>query len=208
MTELEEDVRAKIYRENEDGCKPGNRAYQRYFKDFTVVRIVGKNGKPHLEHVYKGAYYKQDLCRRQKMLLRIGLIFLWVAAVMIFVICASAKLEVNRVWYVALGQAGMLLSLGWYAFCMVLYLTAPENMTEGDWKGGPKGVRKSSFSTAVLSFVAALLTLAAIVLNDACKGTEVLCVVGYTVCGGMMLLAYHLERGVDYTNTFEKSAGS
>lgn len=206
MRETEEDIRTKIYRESEECPKPCNRAYRRYFRDFTVIRSVGENGKVRIKHVYTGEYYYQDLNRRQKIFLRIGLILLWLTAVTVFVACASVKLEINRIWYVVLGQAGMLVSLGWYAFRMILYLTAPAKMTAGDWRSGPRGVKRSGFCAAICCFLAGVLTITATSLSASSEETGVLCGIGCMICGGMMILAYRLEANVTYVKTFDESA--
>lgn len=205
MREPKEDVRTKIYRETENGCKHGNRAYQRYFRDFVVVRSIDGKGKFRVKHVYTGVYYSQDLPHSQKVLLRIGLILLWLAAATVFAASACAKLEINRVWYVALGQAGMLLSLGWYAFRMILYLTAPEKMTVGDWQSGPRGVKRNGLCAAIICAVTALLTAVAAGLNTASGWSGMICAAGCVICGGMMFMAYRIEARVNYVNAYEQA---
>lgn len=199
MKEPKEDIRAKIYRENAEGPKPRNKAFQQHFKDFTPVRTVNENGKVRIKHIYTGEYYCQNLNGKQRILLRIVMSVSWLFAVVIFLVCASVNLEINRKWYVVLGQAGALTSLGWCAYRLFLYLTAPAKMTVGDWHSGPRGVKRSSLCCAGFLLLTAVLTVISTISSSSNWGNGLLCSLGYIICSGIMFLANRLETKVCYT---------
>ena len=133
-------------------------AYHRHFEGWSEFEEQKTNGKVKIRRVYTGAWYRQDLSDRGRILLKLLFSILFVFAVVLFIFCSTQYVGSNQCWYVAITQAGAIVGLVWMGIGLFNYLTAKKSMTIAEY-------RSSSGTLKVGSMIAAISCTAAILLS-------------------------------------------
>ena len=173
-------------------------SYRRHFEGYTEYEDTNENGKTVIRRVYVGDYYRQNLPRSKRIVLRLTYIALWLLTAVVFFFCASREIGANMTWYVAAAQFAVLVGLGWMLLALFGYLTAPRDMTIGDWKSTSRSLRRGSIVAALAVELTALLTLLHLLIYGENWGLHLLCVLGYVLSGGMAVVTNRLEANAPY----------
>ena len=177
-----------------------SKAYHRFFEGYTEFRVPNPNGKGYtIQRVYTGNYYRQDLTKSQRVLLRLMYVVLFLCIVYFFVSSAILPVLSNSTWYVALTQAVSIVFLFWTVIAFISYLPAGQDMTINAYRSSSLALHTATLGSAVSLVVVALATIFFILLNQSENPqVEVLCAARYIAGGLLALLMHEIEKRVNY----------
>ena len=177
-----------------------SKAYHRFFEGYSEITVPKPNGRGYrIERIYTGNYYRQDLTKRRRILIRILYVALFLGAACLFVSSAILPLASNSTWYVALPQAVSLPFLFWIVIAFYFYLPAARDMTIAEYRSSSLHLLKATRGAAACLGVTALTSLIFIVLNPSQEPLhELLGIVKYLVGGLMILGINQIEKKVNY----------
>ena len=178
-------------------------AYHRHFEGWSEFEEQKTNGKVRIRRVYTGAWYRQDLSDRRRILLKLLFSSLFVFAAVLFIICAAQYIKSNQCWYVAITQAGAIVGLVWMGIGLFNYLTAKKNMTISEHRSSSGTLRVGSMIVSISFTAAMLMTLLFVLLEhtDIMVGREVMCAAGYLICGVAVFTVNRIEGKIRYIET-------
>ena len=177
-----------------------SKAYHRFFEGYSEITVPKPDGKGYrIQRVYTGNYYRQDLTKGQRILLRVLYVALFLGAAYLFVSSAILPLASNSTWYVALPQAVSLPFLFWIVIAFFSYLPAERDMTVAEYRRSSRALQKATLGSAVSLGIAAFATLVFMLLNPSDEPlVELLCAVKY-IAGGLLALSMNrVEKRVNY----------
>ena len=178
-------------------------AYHRHFEGWSEYKEQDTNGKVRIRRVYTGAWYRQDLSSRRRILLKLLFSTLFVFAAVLFMICSAQYVGSNQCWYVALTQAGAIVGLVWMGIGLFNYLTAKKSMTIAEYRSSSGTLRVGSMIVAISFTAAMLMTLLFVLLQHKgiMFGREVMCAAGYLICGVAVFTVNRIEGKIRYIET-------
>lgn len=186
--------------EQSKGGVSHSKAYHRFFEgysEFTAPKPDGKGTR--IQRIYTGDYYRQDLTKAQRILLRVLYVALFLGAAYLFVSSAILPLASNSTWYVVLTQVASLPFLFWIVIAFVSYLPASRDMTIHEYRTSSLALQKATLGAAVSLGLAAVTTSVFALLNpSAGSAAQLLCAVKY-LAGGLLALSMNgVEKKVGY----------
>jgi len=178
-------------------------AYHRHFEGWSEYKEQDTNVKVRIRRVYTGAWYRQDLSDRRRILLKLLFSTLFVFAAVLFIICSAQYVGSNQCWYVAITQAGAIVGLVWMGIGLFNYLTAKKSMTIAEYRSSSGTLRVGSMIVAISFTAAMLMTLLFVLLQhkDIMFGREVMCAAGYLICGFSVFTVNRVEGKIRYIET-------
>ena len=175
-----------------------SKAYHRHFEGYTELETTNEKGKTVIQRVYVGDYYRLDLPKKKRVLLRLTYAALIGLIGVMFGFASSRPIGANMVWYMAIVQMLTLCGIGAMGIKLISHATAPRDMTIGDWKSASKGIQKSSKFTALLLELDAFLTALYLMLNGENWLLHLLCAALYAVAGLAAVVLDRLEANAPY----------
>lgn len=177
-----------------------SKAYHRFFEGYSEVAIPASNGNgDKIERIYTGNYFRQDLTKGQRILLRVLYVSLFLGSAYLFVTSASLPLASNSMWYVVLSQVVSVPFLFWIIIAFFSYLPAGQDMTVNEYRSSSLALQKATLGSAICLGITALVTLVFILLNLSTEPkVELLCAVKYVVSGLLVLSINRVEKKVNY----------
>lgn len=203
LDKLEEKLQKKLDREDEErnnGFHHSTR-YHDFFEGYAEARVPNQDGKgSHIERVYMGDYYRQNVSDGRRIALRLLYVGLYLLSAALFVYGMEQRVRSNLALFVA--APGLLSVLVYVLMLPILisYVTQPRDMTVWGYRSSSKRLKKLSLVAAALVLTTAVTVIAYCMwdIQDDI-GSELMCIVCYvlsSVCmGGIGLV----ERTVDYT---------
>jgi len=178
-------------------------AYHRHFEDWSEFEEQKTNGKVRIRRVYTGAWYRQDLSDRRRILLKLLFSALFGFAAVLFIICSAQYVGSNQSWYVAITQAGAIIGLVWMGIGLFNYLTAKKSMTIAEYRSSSRTLKVGSIVVAISFTAAMLMTLLFVLLQhkEIMFGREVMCAAGYLICGVAVFTVNRIEGKIRYIET-------
>jgi len=178
-------------------------AYHRHFEGWSEFEEQQTNGKVRIRRVYTGAWYRQDLSSRRRILLKLLFSTLFVFAAALFIICSAQYVGSNQCWYVVITQAGAIVGIVWMGIGLFNYLTAKKNMTIAEYRSSSGTLRVGSMIAAISFAAAILMTLLFVLLQhtEIMVGREVMCAAGYLICGVAVFTVNRIESKIRYLET-------
>ena len=177
-----------------------SKAYHRFFEGYSEISVPNPNGKGTvIKRVYTGDYYRQDLTKGQRILLRVLYMVLFLCVCYLFVSNAMLPLLSNSNWYVTITQAITIPFLFWITIVLLSYLPAAHDMTINEYRSSSRALKKAVFGAAVSMGTVALVTMVFIILNQA-NGSlvELPTVLKYLAGGLLAFLMNRIENKVNY----------
>ena len=175
-----------------------SKAYHRHFEGYTELEETDEKGRTIIKRVYVGDYYRLDLPKKKRVLLRLVYAVLVLLTAALFGFAASRPVGANMTWYIAIAQMVGLFLIGILCVDLLSHSTAPRDMTIGDWKASSKKLQNNSKYAALAMELLALLTLLYLLLNGESWGTHLLCVLHYVMAGAAALVLNRLEANAPY----------
>ena len=177
-----------------------SRAYHRFFEGYSEITVPNPNGKrTRIQRIYTGDYYRQDLTKGQRILLRVLHVALFLSVAYLFVSSAVLPLASNSTWYVVLSEVLSLPFLFWVVIALFSYLSAGRDMTIHEYRSSSLALQKATLGAALSLGIAALATLAFMLLNLSDEPLVVLvCAVKYIAAALFALSMNRVEKKVNY----------
>lgn len=177
-----------------------SKAYHRFFEGYSEITVPKPNGKgTRIQRIYTGNYYRQDLTKGQRILLRGLYVAIFLCIAYLFVSNAVLSLASNSTWYVVLTQAVSIPLLFWILIAFSSYLPAARDMTVADYRSSSLSLQKATLGAAISLGIAALVTLVFMLLNLSNEPLlELLCAAKYMASGLLALLMNRVEKKVNY----------
>jgi archaellum biogenesis protein FlaJ (TadC family) len=177
-----------------------SKAYHRFFEGYSEITVPEPNGKGYrIQRIYTGNYYRQDLMKSRRTLLRILYVALFLGAVYLFVSSAVLPLASNSTWYVVLPQVVSIPFLFWILIAFFYYLPAKRDLTINGYRSSSLALQKATLGAAVSLGIAAFATLVFVQLNLSGEHSgELLCAVKYLAGGLLALSMNRIEKKVNY----------
>lgn len=181
-----------------------SKAYHRHFEGYTEVETVNQKGKLVIQRIYTGDYYRLDLPRSKRILLRITYALLWLLACALFGFAASRPIGANMTWYLAIVQMLVVCSLAAVLFSLLSHCTAARDMTVGDWKSSSVNIKRRTVFAALMLELNAAITLLYLLFAGDRWGAHLLCILLYALSGLALVVMNRLEANAPYL-TFPSS---
>lgn len=199
---LRNQLRGNLEKEGDQG-KRGvwhSKAYHRYFEGYSEITVPKSNGKgTRIQRIYTGNYYRQELSKGQRIVLRILYIALFLGIAYLFVSSAILPLASNTTWYVVLPQAASIPVIFWIAIALFSYLPARRDMTIHEFRSSSLSLQKAALGSAVSLGITSITALIFMILEQSNESFGILlCVVKYLVGGSMALIINRIEGKVNY----------
>jgi hypothetical protein len=199
---LRDQLRNSLQKDGKQGKRGTwhSKAYHRFFEGYSEITVPEPNGKGYrIQRIYTGNYYRQDLMKGRRILLRVLYVALFLGAVYLFVSNAILPLSSNSTWYVVLTQVASIPFLFWTLIALFSYLPAERDMTINTYRSSSLSLKRATFGSAISLGVLALATLAFMFLNLSGNAmAEILCA-GKYLAGGLLALSMNrLEKKVNY----------
>jgi hypothetical protein len=177
-----------------------SRAYHRHFEGYTEFLVARSNGKgTRIKRIYTGNYYRQDLFRLQRVLIRFLYLILFAGAVALYISSAILPLTGNSTWYVVLPEAFCLPFLFWIIIAFLFYMPAETDMTIADYRSSSQSLRKAALGAAISLGVTAIAALIFSLMHPFDEPTaELLCAAKYLACGLILFAINRIERKIKY----------
>jgi succinate dehydrogenase/fumarate reductase cytochrome b subunit len=201
---LGDQLRNSLKKDAEQG-KPGtwhSRAYHRFFEGYSEITVPKPNGKgTRIQRIYTGNYYRQNLIKGQRILLRGLYVALFLCMAYLFVSSASLPLASNSTWYVVLPQVISIPFLFWILIAFFSYLPAGVNMTIADYRNSSLSLQKATLGSAASLGLATFAILIFVLLNHPLgeRSIELLCAIKYLAGGLLALSMNRIEKKVIYS---------
>lgn len=186
--------------ENKKGSASHRKAYHRHFEGYSEIIVPKSNGTgTTIQRIYTGDYFRQDLTARQRILIRVLYVALFLGIAFLYTSSATLPLRINTTWYVVLPQAVSLPFLFWILIAFLSYLPAERDMEIADYRGSSLYLLKASMGSAICLGITALATLVFIILNPSDEFLrDMLCAGEYVVAGLIALAMHRIEKRVSY----------
>lgn len=185
-----------------------SRFYHRCFEGYTEKEMADETGKIKINRSYTGDYYYPDMTEAERRKHKIANGFLYLAAVISYVLAGIQRVPLNTVWYIALLQTGVLLSLIWVTWPLYYYVTSDKRLTVRTYKDSSLWLKGVSLGSACLLFGIVFLSAASgLITGQGALGKSISVLAGYLLSGISMLTIYLYERKVSYfceANTTKK----
>lgn len=152
-----------------------------------------------LKYIYTGKYYRQNLSKGNRILVRLAYTALLACAVLLF-LSSAWIVPLNAVWYVTLPQA-VCIPLFALLFKNVVagILFASKDLSEQEYRSVSTGTKKASIGAVIGCAVEVLGVLSFMVVNDInIYSIETKCAVKYIICVAIMLAIYRIEVHIRY----------
>jgi hypothetical protein len=177
-----------------------SKAYHRFFEGYSEIAVPNSSGKgTRIQRIYTGNYYRQDLTKGRRILLRVLYGALFLGAVYLFVSNAILPQASNSTLYVVLTQVASIPFLFWILIALFSYLPAERDMTINTYRSSSVSLKRAALGSAISLGVLALATLAFIFLNPQDRSlVQLLYAVKYLAGGSLALLTNWIERRVNY----------
>lgn len=175
-----------------------SKAYHRHFEGYAEVETTNEKGKTVIERVYVGDYYRLDLPKKKRILLRAGYGALIILAALLFWFAASRPVGANMTWYLAIAQMVGVCLIGLLCVNLLSHCIAPRDMTIGDWKSSSEKLQRNAKYTALIMELLAFLTLLHVLLNGENWPVHLLCTALYAVAGLTAVVMNRLEANAPY----------
>lgn len=175
-----------------------SKAYHRHFEGYAEVETTNEKGKTVIERVYVGDYYRLDLPKNKRIVLRLVYAALISSTAALFGFAASRPVGANMTWYIAIAQMVTVCLLGLLCVNLLSHSTAPRDMAVGDWKSASKKLQRNAKYTALAMELLAFLTGLYLLLNGENWGTHLLCALLYAVAGLCSVVINRLEANAPY----------
>ncbi len=177
-----------------------SKAYHRFFEGYSEITVPNPDGKgTRIQRIYTGNYYRQDLTKGQRILLRGLYVLLFLCIVYLFGSSATLPLASNSTWYVVLSQVVSIPFLFWILIAFFSYLPAEGDLTINAYRNSSLALQRASLGSAISPGVVVLATLAFMALNPLDRSlVQLLCVVKYIAGGLLALLMNRAERKINY----------
>lgn len=177
-----------------------HRSLDRFLEGWTVREVLQPDGMIRRESVYVGDYFFSNDTKKQSIARKLLYCLLFAAAIALLVICAIQRVGANITSYVGLSQGVVLMAAIWVLHSLFTYVTAPQEMTVADFKGGALSLKRSSFYLALSYLLPVLATVIHAITDPADLGRELLCVLGYLAAGVLIFFLHRTESRVKYNS--------
>jgi archaellum biogenesis protein FlaJ (TadC family) len=193
-------------RKNSEDGRSGSshsKAYHRHFEGYSEITVPKRNGKgTRIQRIYTGNYFRQDLSERQRILIRVLYVALFLCIAFLYASSAIQPLTINSTWYVVLPQAASVPFLFWILVAFLSYLPAERDMKIADYRSSSLYLLKAAMGSVICLGITASATLVSIMLNPSDESPRaMLCAGKYIVAGLIALAMYRIERKVSYLTT-------
>jgi hypothetical protein len=177
-----------------------SKAYHRFFEGYSEITVPHPNGKgTSIQRVYTGNYYRQDLTKSQRILLRMLYLVLFLCIVYFYISSATMPLTINSTWYIVLPQAASVVFLFWILISFFFYLPAERDMKIADYRSSSLSLLKAFEGSAICLGATALAVLIFILVSPLGEShNELLCAGKYLIAGFIALSIYLIEKKISY----------
>jgi archaellum biogenesis protein FlaJ (TadC family) len=177
-----------------------SKAYHRFFEGYSEISVPHPNGKgTSIQRVYIGNYYRQNLTKSLRILLRMLYLVLFLCITYLYTSSAILPLMINSTWYVVLPQAASVVFLFWTLIAFFFYMPAEKDMKITDYRSSSLSLLKASEGSAICLGATALAVLIFVLISPSGEShNELLCAGKYLVAGLTALAIYLIEKKVSY----------
>lgn len=189
-----------------------SRFYHRFFEGYTEKEMPDEKGNMKINRVYTGEYYYPVLTKEEYRAHKALNVTAYLTAVFSYVLSGIQRVPLNTVWYLALLQSGVLVSLIWFLWPLYYSVTQKGKMTVSIYKDASLRLKYVSLGSACLLTGIVLLSCIYIVMNGTGVILKSLCVLGgYGISASAMFAIFLYEGKVNYQvvmNTMKKTEKS
>lgn len=177
-----------------------SKAYHRFFEGYSEISVPHPNGKgTSIQRVYIGNYYRQNLTKSLRILIRMFYLVLFLCIVYLYTSSAVMPLMINSTWYVVLPQAASVVFLFWILISFFFYLPAERDMKIADYRSSSLSLLKAFEGSAICLGATALAVLIFILVSPLGEShNELLCAGKYLIAGFIALSIYLIEKKISY----------
>jgi len=186
------------------------RFFDKYFEGYeeeNVPQISGKKRKT--TYRYVGIYYRMDVKKSVQILLRILFVFLFGAAVSLFLFTSSMNLGFNNYPVTIVFQGLTVLSFIWYAYVLLSYIFAERDLKIYSYKSTSPAIIKAGIFTATAFGLDAISVLIFILFfSHTQTRNQMFCFIQYLGCVVLILLISFIENKLPYIKILNSEKGN
>lgn len=175
-----------------------SRGYHKFFEGYSEYYVTKPNGKPKIERIYTGLYYKADMKKSSYTLVKASYLLLYLCLVYLFITGSAAVVTSNFVWYATFPQALFIPVLFYQAIVIVSYVTAKEKMQIHKYKTTSKALIKSSVFGAIYCGLSAVGVLVNMLITKSFSGALLSPCIKFIVCAVIQFAYFMAERNIEY----------
>lgn len=175
-----------------------NRSYERHFEGYDYHVELTSEGKERLIRTYTGDYYEADQPPRMRAVRKLVYLVLYGISVALLILYGRFSDHSAAVRFLAVPEMLTLFAILWLGTKLVFYMTAPQKMTVGEYKGSCVALKSAAKAAAAIWAANAVLFLVAAVVS-ACAARD--CILPFvSLCLGCAVTAliYSMEQHLRY----------
>lgn len=180
--------------------------YHKRYEGYMEKLATDVNGRKHIERVYTGEYYSQDITDKRHFLTRILYAVLYLLAAGLFLFASSTSTVSNLAVYVQLICFIILAAMFVMLVYLITYIASPRRMTVWEHYSGPVRVKQWSQMTAILMAIEALAVATFVILHrDIELSGELINIAGYLAASLAVISINRIEAKIAYKKTLSES---
>lgn len=205
----EKDIQAEQINANDS--RAHSNAYHRFFAGYTEAKKIKPGGSGYtIERVYTGQYYQRAMGRRKSLLLKLLYVAIVVSVIILFLSAASARVQTNSLWYVALWEALSIAFLVWMCTGIGNYIFSPEKMTVYEYNSSSGRIKKASLYTSIALLGTGLVSALWLGYNakQIIAFDEIVpCIIKLFASAALVFILNRIESIVKYEKTLSEMSG-
>ncbi len=180
--------------------------YHKRYQGYMEKLYRDENGKKHIQRIYIGEYYTQDIEEKKRVLIRILYAVLYILAAGLFIFFSVRKTEGNLTMYVQFLSFLTIAAMFALMIFLITYIAAPKHMTAWEHYSGPARVKIFSLLSATLIASVALAVTVFVISHREIKfSSELINISGYVAASFSMFLINRIEAKIQYKKTVSEN---
>lgn len=177
-----------------------SKAYHRFFEGYSEVVVPKSNGKgTKIERIYTADYYRQDLPKRKRLLIRIFFVIVFLSAGTLFISSSIQPLPINSTWYIVIFQAFSLGFLLWSVIALFTYLFSPKDLTIAEYRNSSLHLKRATLGAAISLLLTAIASLVFIILTPMENYIPIVFCISKNLLAGFLIFGIHIiEKNIKY----------
>lgn len=180
--------------------------YHKRYEGYMENIVTDVKGRRRIHRVYVGEYYSQDISAKNRVLIRILYIFLYLLSVACFIFVSSRNSKSNYVIFIQIICFLLIMAMLMMMLFLVSYITSPKSMTVWEHYAGPVRIKVTSAAIAILLGIEALAVIIFVIFHsDIILWDEIVNIVGYLIASMSMFLINRVENKIQYNKTLNNN---
>lgn len=176
-----------------------SRAYHRYFEDFAEKKYNDAKGRPRIERIYVGSYYRRNTSDQKHRVFKLVYAAMYILSLVAFLYAGSRDAQANLTIYAVLPITLSLISMICLFIPLFYSVTAPREMMIRVYRISSE--RLTAFSllaAALMALNAVIAVMSVFLIPGAAVCGQYQSIAGFLVSALILLSLWRMEKQMDY----------